>query len=89
MRLVFLYRWVVVSGFSAKQHVAVNQGFHVEDSLTVYVVREGCRRFDDALAAERPFLELKEIEERAGVAVEQMVSAEGLESRHQCLSSTA
>lgn len=76
-----------MSGFSVKQHLAVNQGIH--DSLPAYVVREGCRHFDDALAVERPILELKEIEGQADVAVEQIVAAEGLESRHQRLSSTA
>lgn len=53
------------------------------------MVREGCRQFDDALAEEKPILELKEIEEQVGEGVEQMVCAEELESRHQRLSSTA
>lgn len=54
---------MVGSGFSAKGHVAVDPVIHVSGNLIVYGVREGCRHFDDALAAEKPILELRGIEE--------------------------
>ena len=54
---------MVVSGFSAKWHVAVGPAIHVSGNLIVYVAREGCRHFDDALAAEKPIPELKGIED--------------------------